>query len=139
VETNATCDIFNSLNWHDSRLIGFSLFPSADGKSHELYFDIDFISIDDAKSIVWIHKKLILLDCTIAKIDLDLEGKKICSDSIAVAFCYKNSSYKHKIETEQLKGEENPLENYYHFCIQLINPGGVFNVFAKNYEMMDRL
>jgi hypothetical protein len=68
---------------------------------------------------------------------LDLDGKYVCGDSIATAFCSKDSDLKSQIETNQLKYEKSPLAQYYHFSIELIPPGGKFDIFAKDFKIAE--
>lgn len=134
------CKEFNSLSWHDSKLIAFRVFLEEDGMTHNVEFDMNLILKVLPNKVERKNGRLILKDCRIIKIDLDLLGKYYCGGDIAYAISERNSDLKRKIETEQLSKfdlpqEDHPLEDYLHFRISLIHPGGEVHAFAKNFEL----
>jgi len=128
------CKRFNDLKWHDSKLIGYSVLPSKDGSTHDVHFQMEWLTDYKEGIPSWAEGKLTIRDCTVIKADLDLDGKHVCDDSIANALCVKESDLKREIEHEQLKHEQKPLAEYLHFRILLIAPGGEINLFAKGFN-----
>lgn len=135
------CTRFNTVRWHDSKLIGLRISPTEDGLSHNVCFDIRLLTNSQPSAYEGNDEKLIMKDCRIIKLDLDLLGKQLCGGDIASAFCEKESPLKQSIEDEQLTHfdlpqEESLLAEYLHFRILLIHPGGEINVFARNFELV---
>lgn len=122
---------FAKLPWHDAKLLAVRVFRDEVANQDNLSCTIDFETIRNS----W-HRALVLFqNCTLAKINIDLDGKKICADSISRATCEIDSSLKKSLEEEQLKSERSPLLDYYHFHIALVPPGGELNVFAKDFDI----
>lgn len=130
------CRRFNELHWHDSKLVGIHISRSGEDRTDELYFQIELLTNPQPGNYQWESAKLKFMECTIIKLDLDLDGKYECSDDIWEAYCTKESSLKDQIKREQLKNEENPLAEYLHFRISLIPPGGEINLFARDFELL---
>lgn len=135
------CKRFNDMHWHDSKLIGFQVFPIEGGLKDDTSFDIKLVTNAQLGKQEWKNVKLILKDCRIIKLNLDLLGKQLCGGDLASAHCEKESALKEYVEGEELKHfdlpqEENPLAELLHFTIQLIHPGGEINVFARDFELV---
>lgn len=122
---------FTNLPWHDAKLLEVRVFRDSALNQENLSCTIDF----EAARNSWRRAVVLFRDCTIAKIDLDLDGKRVCADSIFDAKCEIESSLKKSLEAEQLKNERNPLRDYYHFRILLVSPGGELNVLAKDFDV----
>jgi len=130
------CRRFNSLHWHDSKLVGVHISYSADDRTDDVCFQIELLTNPQPGNYQWKSAKLKITECTIIKLDMDLDGKHVCSDDIAEAFCTAESPLKDQLEREQLKHEEKPLAGYLHFRISLIPPGGEIDLFAKDFELL---
>lgn len=126
---------FNSLNLHDSELLNIQILRSKDGLTNDVCFEIKLLTNPQHGNYKWENAKLIMKDCTVIKIDLDLDGKRACADAIAGASCEIASDLKGYVDKEGLYREKKPLSGYLHFTIGLIHPGGEINVFAKNFEL----
>jgi hypothetical protein len=126
------CTRFDGLPWHDARLIGYCVRPAQDGRTHEVVLEVQFRpgTRDGLKDVA-----VRFLDSTIFRADLDLEGKRVCDDSIATAHCMPDSDLKRELEEGPLKHEVKPLEGFLHFRILLIAPGGVIDIFARDFAV----
>ncbi|WP_263368210.1 hypothetical protein [Edaphobacter bradus] len=122
---------FAKLPWHDSKLLELRVFRDNIPDQENLECSIEFTKSHNS----WRRAVVLFRNCTIAKIDLDLDGKKVCADSIFYATCEIESALKKSLEAGQLKNERNPLSDYYHFRILLVHPGGELNIFAKDFEI----
>ncbi len=122
---------FTNLPWHDAKLLELRVF-----RDNPLYQDNLACTIEfETGRNSWRRAVVLFRDCTIAKIDLDLDGKRVCADSIFSATCEFESALKKSLEAGQLKNERSPLSDYYHFRILLVHPGGELNVFAKDFDI----
>jgi len=128
------CERFNGLCWHDSKLLAVQIRRSHDGHSDEVCLGLRMRVGPDGTP--WKDATVRLKDCTLVMVDLDLVGKRVCSDSIAVAYCEKDSALKERIQRERLEREPNVLATFLHFCVSLIHPGGEINIFAKDFELL---
>jgi len=129
------CNEFNRFDYHDSKLLTFQLLRR--GTTHEFVEDFCFdieLSMDANNN--YEKAKLILKDCRIILLDLDLVGKQECSDHIASAICQDSSELKTNLINKYFQYEQNALTGYLHFQIILIPPGGSADVFAKNFELL---
>jgi hypothetical protein len=129
-----TCDRFNGLCWHDSKLLGAQIVRSRDGRNDELCLDVRLRVGPDGTG--WKKATVRLTECTLVMVDLDLAGKRVCSDSIAVGYCEKDSALKERIRRERLPREPHALAAFFHFCVSLVPPGGEINAFAKDFELL---
>lgn len=129
------CGKFNALNWHDSKLIGICLVRDESGTADTVRLDLRMIDYTEPFRSRWKQATLLLKECTLLRLDIDLDGKRVCSDSIWSATCARDSSLKEEIERVQLRNEVKPLANYLHFEIRLIEPGGRVDAFAKSFEL----
>lgn len=124
------CKNFELLNWHDSQLLGFSVTELS--RSHRVSLDIRWVQRSNIEEKVG---KVIFNECTYMILDLDLDGKMVCSDSIACGICQINSALKGQLQSEKFKFEPGRLNDFYHFTIELIPPGGEMHIFAKSFEV----
>ncbi|WP_260703473.1 hypothetical protein [Edaphobacter flagellatus] len=122
---------FTNLPWHDAKLLELRVFRDSALNQDNLSCTIDFEMARNS----WRRAVVLFQNCTIAKIDLDLDGKRVCADSIFEATCELESALKKSLEAGQLKNERQPLNDYYHFRILLVSPGGELNVFAKDFDV----
>jgi hypothetical protein len=122
---------FAKLPWHDAKMLEVRLFRDNVLDQDNLACSIEF----EMSRSSWRRAVVSFRNCTIAKIDLDLDGKKVCADSISYATCGIESALKKSLEAGQLKNERSPLSDYYHFHITLVPPGGELNIFAKDFDV----
>jgi hypothetical protein len=141
------CDRFNKHNFHDSKLM---LFQSIRQKEEEIItenvnFEIEILKKNSSGISEYKKAKLIFKDCRIIKMDLDLIGKRYCSDCVMNAVCSIDSQLNSNIENNYFRrgpvslgndNLKNVLDGYLYFNIKLIPPGGEIDVFAKNFELI---
>jgi hypothetical protein len=137
---NEVCARFNSIAWHDSKLISLRVYASDDHLTHNVDFGLKLLTNAKPGEYEWSDATLTAKDCRIIKLDLDLLGKQLCGGDIASASCDTETEFKKKIETEELAAfdlpqGERPLAEYLHFRILLIHPGGEVNLLAKDFEL----
>jgi len=130
---NEICSKFNAIPWHDSKLLTFELVRCNDGEKQDLYIKLQLRV--DSKNNRLDAKTLILEDCHIVMMNLDLKGKYICSDDISSATCSEGSPLKDKLMREFTSDEANIIKDCFHFRITCIPPGGEIDVLAKNFEL----
>jgi len=129
------CSRFNSVHWHDSKLVGVQISHTKEDLPDDVYFEIELLTNPQTTNHRRTKTRLIMKDCTIIKLDLDLAGKFVCAHDISTGFCTQESLLKRQIERE-LKYEQKPLAEYLHFTISLIPPGGEINLFARDFELL---
>jgi len=128
------CERFNELQLHDSRFVDVSILRRTERESHEVRVDLE-IERETPGGFSSQAAKLVFIDCTFLKIDLDLDGKVVCGDAIARSRCTEHSELREALERGPLKYEDSPLEGYFHFSIFLIPPGGEMHVFARDFAL----
>jgi hypothetical protein len=101
------------------------------GTQDDLVLGISFPALPP---VHWKEAKVTLVNCTIIRMDVDLDFKRVCADSISSVSCKEHSELKTQIE-KKLKYETAPLEGFYHFSIHLIPYGGNIEIFAKDFEV----
>ena len=67
--------------------------------------------------------------------DIDLQGKRECSDDISGGTCEASLELMTKLQNEQLKYSPNALTGYFHFSIYLIHPGGNVEIIAAAFRL----
>jgi hypothetical protein len=67
--------------------------------------------------------------------DIDLQGKRECSDDISSAKCEAKTDLMEKVQRERLHYTPNALAEYSHFSIYLIPPGGTVDVIASGFRL----
>lgn len=125
-------DRFNDIPWHDSKFLGLSVF-----QDEKLGLDIVcwFLRLwqNDPRSL---RKAILIFEgATIVRTNLDLDGKRVVADDISDASCMSDSELKRQIEKE-LFYEHYPLADYFHFQLNLVDPGGQISVFAKSFRLV---
>lgn len=114
-----TCDSFNRLFWHDSKLRAVHLLHSDD--VDDLVLEVDLISGAERKHtpVTVVFEDAVFLIC-----DIDVQGKRECSDDIGSATGYAVSDLKTRIKKGRLQDSSDALRGYFHFNCWLIPPGG---------------
>jgi hypothetical protein len=67
--------------------------------------------------------------------DIDLQGKRECSDDISSARCGANTDLMIKLQNDRLKDSPAALAEYLHFSFYLIPPGGSVDVIASGFRL----
>ena len=67
--------------------------------------------------------------------DVDLQGKRECSDDISSATCAIVSELLTKLQNERLRHSPDALKGYLHFSLYLIPPGGSIDVVASGFRL----
>jgi hypothetical protein len=119
---------FEELPWHDAKLLELRIVRQHD--EEQLAIIVSF-QVSPGR---WRRARVLFRNSTIVKLDLDLDGKKFCADSISYATRESGSALRDSLERGPLRNEQSPLLAYVHFRIILIPPGGEINVFAATFE-----
>ena len=117
---------FGELLWHDSELREISLFRSD---------SLDCLRIRVMMRLEKSARRLVDItfrDSTNFEADLDLAGKQLCSDAIWSASCLPSSSWRDKIMQNH---PGNGFEGQLHFRIDLVDPGGLINILARDFSV----
>lgn len=117
---------FNNIRWHDSKLLGLSFYRTDSEEQVRISLQLlgqgsDLNPID-----------IIFRGSTYIEMDVDLEGKRVCSDDISDGECYASSAW---IESLSAKNPHDSFQGYLHFQIYLIPPGGTINLLAKDFTL----
>ena len=134
-QKNVISERFNSINWHDSKLIEMHINYIADHHCNDIHLKIRLLINPNPGNYEWVNGTVILRNCTIVRMNLDLTAKLICSDDISMAFCERETLLKKQIEMDELRNEDTPLADYFHFHFSLVPPGGEIDVFAKDFDL----
>jgi hypothetical protein len=122
------CRSFNELRWHDSKLRGIEI------SNNTIVLEVLFRGDNPTETL---ESRMTMNECTIVKMHIDLEWKRLVSHDISSAICKKDSEIKSEIENA-LQREQNPLRDYLHFSLSLIPPAGSIDIFAKSFEVVKR-
>ena len=94
--------------------------------------DVDDVIVDvqlrEPSTVDLTAVSIILEDAAFLFCDLDLQGKRECSDDISSASCSAESEMKDRIQKERLKFSPDALKGYFHFRFYMIPPGGTLDV-----------
>ena len=119
---------FNDHLWHDSKLRGMSVYRS---DRREVVTLSVLLRQRDAPPVL---VDVTFLQSVYCSCDLDLEGKRLCSDDIESASCNASSSWRDEI----VRGHPgDSFDEYCHFNVNLIEPGGTIDVLAVDFEVRD--
>jgi hypothetical protein len=121
---------FNSIRWHDSKLLGIAIYRT-DGEDK---IKLSFQLYEDGGTLKAVE--MVFRQTTYVEVRVDLEGKRVCADDISGAECSVSSEW-----TTELS-KQNPHDNfdeYLHFAIYLIPPGGKVDILAKDYFIQSPL
>ncbi len=124
--TNSTIQRFNSVRWHDSKLLGLCFYR--EGSEELVKISLQLLGEESALTPV----DLIFKESTYVKLEVDLEGKSQCSDDISDAECSAESEF---LRTLSERNPYDSFKGYLHFRISLIPPGGAINILAKDFSL----
>lgn len=129
----STSDEFNNLRWHDSKLRSLRIVRINDDLD-EVHLEVELRGTPGQELA---PMTVVLEDAVFIFCDIDLQGKRECSDDISSAKCDAKTDLMAKIQTERLQQQHSPgaLAAYYHFSIYLIPPGGSLDVIASGFRL----
>lgn len=123
---------FNSISWHDSKLVGLS-FYKVEGEEH-VKLSLELLSKDGSLTPAYIVFK----ECAYFQADVYLEAKSMCADDISGAGCYEASNWKSAVSepspSDVILGGRG-FEEHLHFSVSMCPPGGAINVLAKDFSL----
>ncbi len=117
---------FDALRWHDAKLMNLSFYRNEADDEEEVSITLVFSGTGGWQK----PSKLTFKESTLIDMQIDLEGKRVCSDSIASAFCSSSSDW---IRTITEQNPHDSFEGFLHFKITLIPPGGTLSILAKDF------
>jgi hypothetical protein len=129
--TNSVSESFNSLIWHDSKLRSLRVVRNDDDLD-EIHLDVELRGMPGQELA---PMTVVLEDAVFFFSDIDLQGKRECSDDISSAKCQARTDLMTKVQNERLQYSPDALANYFHFSIYLIPPGGTVNVIASAFRL----
>jgi hypothetical protein len=121
---------FNRLHWHDSKLRSLRILRDDD--LDEVLLDVELRGVSEQELT---PMTVVFEDAVFFFSDIDLQGKRECSDDISGGTCEANSDLMTKLQDERLKYSPNALAGYFHFSIYLIHPGGTVEVIASGFRL----
>lgn len=133
VKSMTTIERFNSLRWHDSKLVALCFYKS-DGEDR-VKLSLELIGEGGTLS----QAEMVFKGCAYFAADVFLEAKSMCADDISGAKCYESSDWKKAVSEPQpidvIQGNRG-LDQHLHFSISLIPPGGTINLLAMDFELL---
>jgi hypothetical protein len=121
---------FNRMSWHDSKFRSLRILRKDD--LDEVLLDVE---LRDMPGQELTPMTIVLEDAVFFFGDIDLQGKRECSDDISSAKCQAKSDLMTKLQNERLKHSPDALAGYFHFSIYLIPPGGTVDVIASGFRL----
>jgi hypothetical protein len=121
---NSTMQRFADIRWHDSKLLGLGFYRADSEEQVRISLELQ------GDGGILRPTNMVFIGSTYIVLEVDLEGKRVCSDDISRAACYASSDWIRSLS------ERNPydsFEGYMHFEIVLIPPGGTINILAKDF------
>jgi hypothetical protein len=127
-----TVQKFNSIRWHDSKLVGFCLYK-AEGEDR-VRLSLELLAADGSLT----PTEIVFTDCAYFAVDVYSEAKSMCADDISNAKCYESSDWKSMVSKpspyDPIQGGRG-LEEHLHFSVSMCPPGGTINVLAKDFSL----
>jgi len=125
-----TLESFNRLQWHDSKLRSLRILRNDD--LDEVRVDVELRGVSEQELT---PMTVVFEDAVFFFSDIDLQGKRECSDDISGGTCEARSELMTKLQNERLKYSPNALTGYFHFSIYLIHPGGNVEIIAAAFRL----
>jgi len=129
---NLTVQRFNSISWHDSKLVGLS-FYKAEGEER-VKLSLELLGKDGSLT----PAEIVFRECAYFQADVYLEAKSMCADDISGAGCYESSDWKRAVSepspSDVILGGRG-FEEHLHFSVSMCPPGGTINVLAKDFSL----
>jgi hypothetical protein len=127
-----TIQRFNSILWHDSKLVGLSFYKSECEERVKLFLEL--LGNDGSLR----PAEIIFKECAYFQADVYLEAKSMCADDISGAGCYESSDWKSAVSepspSDVILGGRG-FEEYLHFRVSMCPPGGTINILAKDFSL----
>jgi hypothetical protein len=124
---------FNRLLWHDSKLRSLRIVRRDERDEVALEVELRGMPEQELTPVT-----IVLEDAVFFFSDIDLQGKRECSDDISSAKCEAKTDLMTKLHDERLKYSRDALVGYFHFSIYLIPPGGTVDVIASGFRFEGR-
>jgi hypothetical protein len=134
VQVMTTIERFNSLRWHDSKLVGVCFYKSDGEDRVKLSLEL----LGEGGTLT--SAEVVFKECAYFVADVFLAAKSMCADDISGAECYETSEWKKAVSKPQafdvIQGNRG-LEQHLHFSISLIPPGGTIDLLARDFELLE--
>jgi len=131
--TNSTVQRFNSIAWHDSKLVGLRFYRA--GSEEQVSVSLELLGEGDALT----PAEIIFNESAYIEANVYLEAKRMCSDDISDGECYVSSAWKDTVlepsPYDVIQGGRADFEQYLHFQITLCPPGGTVNILAREFSL----
>ncbi len=124
---------FNRLIWHDSKLRSLRILRNDD--LDEVLLDVELRGMPGQELT---PMTVVLENAVFFFSDIDLQGKRECSDDISSAKCEAKTDLMIKLQNERLKYSPDALAGYFHFSVYLIPPGGTVDVIASGFRLREQ-
>ncbi len=121
---------FNRLIWHDSKLRSLQILRKDDLDDVFLHVELRGMPGQELTPMT-----IVFQDAVFFFSDLDLQGKRECSDDISSAKCEAKTELLTRLQNERLKHSPDALSGYFHFSVYLIPPGGTVDVIASGFRL----
>jgi len=133
------CDRFNSLHWHDSKLLGVAVRETGGGE-YDVRLQLDLFT-DTPEGLRLTSTELRFSEARVLQLDLDILGITYCGGDIGTASCEADSEVKTRLEGQlrenfDLPQPDPPLSQLCEFHIRMIHPGGMLRIFAKDFALL---
>jgi hypothetical protein len=124
---------FNRLIWHDSKLRSLRILRNDD--LDEVLLDVELRGMPGQELT---PMTVVFENAVFFLSDIDLQGKRECSDDISSAKCEAKTDLMIKLQNERLKYSPGALAGYFHFSVYLIPPGGTVDVIAAGFRLREQ-
>jgi hypothetical protein len=118
---------FNAITWHDAKLLSLSFYRT--GSEEQIRISLQLRRGQG----VLTPAELVFRESTWVSIEVDLEGKRVCADDISDADCRASSDWMMALSNQN---RQDSFEEYLHFQIDLIPPGGTISILAKDFAFI---
>jgi hypothetical protein len=133
IDLEDVCARFRRIDLHDCQLRGVSLQIRQDNSTTDAHLSVIVLG-GTYPDFTWTPGRLIFLDCTYSKIEIDHAMNHVSGDAIIGTTCSRESDLRHELESGLLKHEEAPLSEYVEFVVGLCPPGGELHFFARDFS-----
>jgi hypothetical protein len=130
---------FEQFCWHDSKLGGIAIVTDK-GHREDVVLRIYALPGDPNKKHEWSPFEVRFLEARIFQCELDFLGLKYCGAAIFCGTCSDQSDFFAHVATDIISKFTLPqtagdLANLRHFRIDFVDPGGVINIVARDFEI----
>ena len=129
---NSIVERFEQIRWHDSKLLGLSLYRAGGEEQIKLLLEL---AGEDGRTF---PADITFLCCSYLAASVYLDAKRLCADDIADAECKSSSDWKNSVSKP---GPHDPilggrhLEGHLHFRISMCPPSGDIDILAKDFAL----